>query len=139
MARPCGAVHVVAKSSGDATDATGPGWDEATDGRVRRLDTGHEQLARHRARAPGGTGSPPLIPDQVGHVASGPLVLAMPQPMAKALGWPDAQIGWADVLALAKDPQGWARTGIPEWGKFNLGKTNPNFSTSGLAATIGEY
>ena len=70
-------------------------------------------------------------------VTSTPLVLAMPEPMAKALGWPDAPIGWADVLALATDPQGWASKGHPEWGKFTLGKTNPNVSTSGLAATIG--
>ena len=61
----------------------------------------------------------------------------MPEPMAKALGWPDAPIGWSDVLALATDPQGWASKGHPEWGKFTLGKTNPNVSTSGLAATIG--
>ncbi|HEY5149102.1 MAG TPA: substrate-binding and VWA domain-containing protein, partial [Mycobacterium sp.] len=70
-------------------------------------------------------------------VTSTPLVLAMPEPMATALGWPDAPIGWADVLALAKDPQGWASKGHPEWGKFTLGKTNPTISTSGLAATIG--
>ncbi len=70
-------------------------------------------------------------------VASTPLVLAMPEPMAKVLGWPDAQIGWSDVLALAVDPQGWASKGHPEWGKFTLGKTNPTVSTSGLAATIG--
>ena len=70
-------------------------------------------------------------------VTSTPLVLAMPEPMAKALGWPDTPIGWSDVLALATDPQGWASKGHPEWGKFTLGKTNPNVSTSGLAATIG--
>jgi hypothetical protein len=27
----------------------------------------------------------------------------------------------------------------PEWGRFTLGKTDPNFSTSGLNATIGTY
>ena len=59
-------------------------------------------------------------------VTSTPLVLAMPQPMAEALGWPTTEIGWSDVLALAKDPQGWATKGHPEWGKFTLGKTNPD-------------
>jgi Ca-activated chloride channel homolog len=77
--------------------------------------------------------APAVLPS----VTSTPLVLAMPQPMATALGWPDTPIGWADVLALAKDPQGWASKGHPEWGKFTLGKTNPTISTSGLAATIG--
>ncbi len=68
-----------------------------------------------------------------------PLVIAMPQPMAEALGWPDTPIGFADIVELANDPEGWASLGHPEWGPFRLGKTNPNFSTSGLNFTIAEY
>ena len=37
------------------------------------------------------------------------------------------------------NPEGWASKGHPEWGAFKLGKTNPNFSTSGLSATIAQY
>jgi Ca-activated chloride channel family protein len=43
------------------------------------------------------------------------------------------------LLALARDPNGWAARGHPEWGPFKLGKTNPNFSTSALSATIAQY
>jgi len=68
-----------------------------------------------------------------------PLVLGMPQPMAEALGWPESDVGWADILALASDEEGWGAMGHPEWGPFRLGKTNPNFSTSGLAATAAIY
>ncbi len=68
-----------------------------------------------------------------------PLALAMPRPMAEALGWPEQDIGWADILALASNPEGWGAFGHPEWGQFRLGKTNPNFSTSGLAATAAIY
>lgn len=68
-----------------------------------------------------------------------PLVIAMPEPMADALGYPDKQIGFADILALATDPDGWGKFGHPEWGPFRLGKTNPNFSTSGLSALIAQY
>jgi Ca-activated chloride channel homolog len=68
-----------------------------------------------------------------------PLVIAMPKPMAEALGWPDTPIGYADILALARDPAGWGAKGHPEWGPFRLGKTNPNFSTSALSATIAQY
>jgi Ca-activated chloride channel family protein len=67
-----------------------------------------------------------------------PLVIAMPEPMAEALGWPDESIGWADILSLSQDPEGWAAFGHPEWGEFRLGKTNPNFSTSGLAALTAQ-
>ena len=62
-----------------------------------------------------------------------PLVIAMPKPMAEALGWPDE----ADRLRRHPRPRpatraGGRRKGHPEWGPFRLGKTNPNFSTSGL-------
>jgi Ca-activated chloride channel family protein len=68
-----------------------------------------------------------------------PLVLGMPRPMAEALGWPEAEIGWGDVLELSRDPDGWGAFGHPEWGPFRLGKTNPNFSTSGLSATVATF
>ena len=38
----------------------------------------------------------------------------------------------------SQDPEGWAAHGHPEWGPFRLGKTNPNFSTSGLSALIAQ-
>jgi len=68
-----------------------------------------------------------------------PLVIAMPKPMADALGYPQTPIGYGDILKLAQDPTGWGGKGHPEWGPFRLGKTNPNFSTSALSATIAEY
>jgi len=68
-----------------------------------------------------------------------PLVLAMPRPMAEALGWPNTPVGWADVLKLAQDPRGWGRYGHPEWGLFQLGKTSPAVSTSGLHALLATY
>jgi Ca-activated chloride channel family protein len=68
-----------------------------------------------------------------------PLVIAMPQPLAEALGWPAEQLGFADLLTLSDDPAGWGSVGHPEWGPFRLGKTNPNYSTSGLNFTIAEY
>ena len=82
---------------------------------------------------------PDILPQTAQTVAQTPLVIAMPRPMAEALGWPDEQIGWSDLAQLAQDPAGWGSAGHPEWGAFKLGKTNPNFSTSGLNATIGTY
>jgi Ca-activated chloride channel homolog len=66
-------------------------------------------------------------------------VIAMPKPMAAALGYPAKPIGYADILALARNPRGWGAYGHPEWGPFRLGKTNPNLSTSALHATIAQY
>src|SRR6185503_827428 len=94
------------------------------------------QLLRHDRAA---QDRPDIVPGEAASVVSTPIVLAMPEPMAKALGWPDAAIGWSDLLALANDPGGWASKGHPEWGRFKLGKTNPNVSTSGLSATVGMF
>ncbi len=70
-------------------------------------------------------------------LATSPLVIAMPQPMARALGWPQRPIGWSDLLTALQKPSGWSAFQHPEWGPFKLGKTNPTLSTSGLEGIIG--
>lgn len=67
-----------------------------------------------------------------------PVVIAMWRPMAEALGWPGRPLGWSDILALAKDPAGWASHGHPEWGAFKLGHTHPEYSNSGLISLLAE-
>jgi len=66
-------------------------------------------------------------------------VIAMPLPMAEALGWPAAPIGFSDLIGIGLDPTGWGKAGHPEWGPLRLGKTNPLLSTSGLHALIAAY
>jgi Ca-activated chloride channel family protein len=68
-----------------------------------------------------------------------PLVIAMWEPMARALGYPRKKLGFADVLKLATSNQGWAAFGHPEFGAFKLVHTNPDYSTSGLSAVVAEY
>ena len=126
------------KSSGAAAQLLYTNWDENIDGpkpvvwspaasswgqvvNQRRVDSGQQPIV--------GTGEPFLLT---------PLVIAMPKPMADALGYPAKPIGWADILNLAKDPRGWGAVGHPEFGPFKLGKTNPNFSTSGLNELIAQ-
>ena len=68
-----------------------------------------------------------------------PLVIAMWEPLARALGWPAKQVSFDQILALAVDQKGWAAYGKPQFGQFKLGHTNPDFSTSGLSAVAAEY
>jgi Ca-activated chloride channel homolog len=84
-------------------------------------------------------GKAPYVPTPGTSFMQTPLVIAMPKPMAEALGWPNTPLGFGDILQLAQDPAGWAGKGHPEWGPFRLGKTNPNFSTSGLSQTVAQY
>jgi Ca-activated chloride channel family protein len=68
-----------------------------------------------------------------------PLVIAMWEPMARALGWPAQRVGFEQILRLATSRRGWAAYGHREFGPFKLGHTNPDFSTSGLSAVAAEY
>jgi Ca-activated chloride channel family protein len=79
--------------------------------------------------------------DLVGETRSlvvSPVVIALWRPMAEALGWGRQPIGWSDILALARDPQGWAEHGHPEWGAFRFGHTHPEYSNSGLISLLAE-
>ncbi len=84
-------------------------------------------------------GQPPMAPRDSQSLMLTPLVIGMPKPMAEALGHPSKPIGFDDLIALSQDQAGWGGKGHPEWGPFKLGKTNPNFSTSGLNATTAQY
>jgi Ca-activated chloride channel family protein len=67
-----------------------------------------------------------------------PVVVAMWKPMAEALGWPAKSIGWADLIKVNADPKGWGGKGHPEWGRFKLGHTHPEYSNSGLLSVLAE-
>jgi Ca-activated chloride channel family protein len=67
-----------------------------------------------------------------------PVVIAMWKPMAEAIGWGREPIGWANILALAKEPRGWGARGHAEWGPFRFGHTHPDYSNSGLIALLAE-
>jgi Ca-activated chloride channel family protein len=65
-----------------------------------------------------------------------PLVVAMWEPMARALGYPKP-IGWLDIAKLAASPGGWASHGHPEWGRFRWGHAHPD-ANSGFLAVVSE-
>jgi Ca-activated chloride channel homolog len=112
-----------------------PSWGQAPDAWTPAASTWLQLLREDRSAQD----RPDILPEAAPPVASTPIVVAMPEPMARALGWPDTPLGWADLAALARDPAGWGAKGHPEWGAFKLGKTNPNISTSGLSATVGLF
>jgi len=81
----------------------------------------------------------PFVADENASIVRTPLVIAMWEPMANALGYPKKRLGFDDILKLARSNQGWAAYGHPEFGQFKLVHTNPDFSTSGLSAVVAEY
>jgi Ca-activated chloride channel family protein len=136
----CIHVSVNAKSSGAAATLLQHGWPHPAQNGPKPVvwspaATSWASILDQRLAD---AGRPAMAPAGTPTMVS-PLVIAMPKPMAEALGWPNTPIGFSDVLRLATDPQGWGAVGHPEWGPFRLGKTNPNFSTSGLSSLIAQY
>nr|WP_240948900.1 substrate-binding domain-containing protein [Microbacterium sp. CFH 90308] len=72
-------------------------------------------------------------------VATSDIVLAMPQPLAEAVGWDQQAPTWTEVFEAAGDADLWSGLGHPEWGSFKLGKTSPLMATSGEAAMYASF
>ena len=65
-----------------------------------------------------------------------PVVIAMWEKMAAAIGHGARPIGWKDVFDLVNDPEGWATYDLPEWGRLKFGHTHPEMSNSGLLSLL---
>lgn len=138
----CAEVTIVTRASGAAMEALADGWEPRLHGApVPQVwsPAGSAWVGLLRQRAAANDTPNPVPDDAAASIAQTPLVLAMPKPMAEALGWPAKPVGWSDILGLSTDPLGWGAVGHPEWGRFKLGKTNPHLSTSGLNATVAAY
>lgn len=124
----CARVSVEQVNSGDAEAMLEVGWTDKQTYPDVWTPASSAWVQLLLARAPGQAG---LIPADYARkrLFTSPLVIAMPAPMAAALGYP--AIGWSDIFALATNPAGWGAKGHPAWGPFRLGKTNPHVSTSG--------
>lgn len=135
----CARVTVSETSSGVAKDALAQGWEEQRDGAPEpQVWTPSSSLWLTLLQRDATAADRTLLTDEKPlSLATSPLAIAMPRPMAEALGWPEQPIGWRDVLSLTT--KGWASVGRPEWGRFSLGKDNPHTSTSGLAATLATF
>ena len=62
--------------------------------------------------------------------------------MARCLGWPEKEIGFADIIALRNDPQGWASypCAKAEWGTRPLvAFTDPTTSSTGRSLHLALY
>ncbi len=76
-------------------------------------------LLRLRSEASG------FVPTDGKSIAQSPIVLAMPAPVAQEFGWPDAKLGWKDLLAKMKTSTN-LRTGI----------VDPTRDAAGLAGLL---
>ncbi|WES63274.1 substrate-binding and VWA domain-containing protein [Microbacter sp. GSS18] len=130
----CATVRPIDVSSGNGARFLSSGEDWPDDD-VRRWPTMWSPASTVWTDRVAAAASPSLVgePESFTHT---PIIFGMPETMARALGWPDAEIGITDFADLCTDPDGWASVGKPLWGSFKISKTNPNTSTTGLSTIL---
>jgi Ca-activated chloride channel family protein len=69
-------------------------------------------------------------------VAKSPVVMALPKPMAEALGWPDKVISWADLAKTRVAGTTWARFKHPDWQQIKIGVGDPRASFPALGTLL---
>ena len=131
----CASVDIESRDSPTIAEALGAAWDIKSGGTAPDVWVPESSAwARHAAVA---VQAARMMPELQPSVAVTPTVIAMPKPMAEALGWPGTQPTWQQfVNQIATAPEGWARYGKPEWGPFRFGMTDPQKSTAGLLALM---
>jgi Ca-activated chloride channel family protein len=129
----CVGVDIHRKEPGGIAAALSPNWDPRRDGPqpvVWAPDSSAWALvAAERPEAAA------MLRPNPARLASSPVVIAMPRPMAEALGWPDKELGWRDLMSTFGLGKSWADFAPDQdWGKFRLGMADPAASTAGLHA-----
>jgi Ca-activated chloride channel family protein len=131
----CGRVTVAAAPSSAVAASLSPAWDEASAG--ERPDVWIPESSTWFTVAGGRPEAATMLPAEAApSLASSPAVLAMQQPMAEALGWPDRELGWTELLGAFATGETWEQFGHPEWGPLQLGMTDPTRSTAGVATVV---
>jgi hypothetical protein len=70
-------------------------------------------------------GKSDVVPAETPSMARSPVVVATPEPVARTLGWPDAKLGWADLLkAMTTNAQ------------VHAGIVEPNRDAAGLSGLL---
>jgi Ca-activated chloride channel family protein len=132
VAGKCGTVHIESRDSALVAQSLGEEWNEKTDG--PKPDVWVPEASAWVQQASVDADAERMMPDRQPSVARTPTVIAMPKPMAQALGWPKTTIGWGDLIGNFGG-KGWSKFNKP-WGRLNVGMTDPTKSTAGLLALM---
>jgi Ca-activated chloride channel family protein len=132
----CAVVLVESRDPAEVADLLTQGWDagEPPDVWISTSSAWSQKVAASDT-------AEPLIPDLRPSIARSPTVIAMPQPMAAALNWPDTEVDdsevrWESLVSVFGDDPSWARFGHEEWGTFRFGMGDPRKDTAALLALM---
>lgn len=113
----CVVIEVAAVPPPTVRAALAQGWDEEERGPAPHVWVPTTSTEVSLAAA-GGAGD--LVDTESPSIATSPSVIAMPQPMADLLGWPDAPMSWESIADLAADDDAWAERDRRQWGSFRI-------------------
>ncbi|TCO53422.1 substrate-binding domain-containing protein [Actinocrispum wychmicini] len=124
----CGHVAVTALDTRAVFDGMTAGWDPVS-GPTPQAWLPDSSFWVNRLSAVDNT----LVTSAPESIATSPVVLAVPQEAEKPMNGGDSFL-FGDLAALTSAPNGWARYGRPEWGRFTVAMPDPIDNTaSGLA------
>jgi len=130
----CARVEIEPIPSSFAAATLSPDWDEEQDG--SRPDVWAPESSTWLAVAAARPDAATLLPTSPPSLASSPVVLAMQRPMAEALGWPEAELGWADLVESFARGRTWEQFDHPEWGPLRVGFPDPARTAAGQAGVL---
>jgi Ca-activated chloride channel family protein len=113
----CVDIEVAAVPPPTARAALGRGWDEDAAGPAPDVWIPTTSTEVSLAAAGGVDG---VVDTAAPSIARSPSVIAMPQPMADVLGWPDAPLSWESITELAAEDDAWAERDRRQWGPFRI-------------------
>ena len=132
--RDCINVEVVEVASSAVVGRLTNGWDARTHGPRPEVwipqSTVWVELLRDQLD------DPTIVEPEPSILARSPTVMAMPRPMAEAVGWPQEGLSWDRMAEMADSDQPWAAFGESEWRAFQLWLTDPRYTTLGLQALL---
>ncbi|MEX5632102.1 substrate-binding domain-containing protein [Parafrankia sp. FMc2] len=128
----CASLEVNTVDGGKAASYLRGGWNEPGAGEIPDVwvPDSADWLALARTTEPANR----LLIDSGTVIATSPVVLAMPRPMAEALGWPRNQVSWVELQEFLGAEDFWGARGQEAWGDFSVGLPDPRTSTAGLTA-----
>jgi len=126
----CVRVSVLSAEPSKVAAALGPAWDENRDG--ARPDVWAPDSIAWTFVAAARPEAQPLLPEQAPSLASSAIVLALPRPMAEAMGWPKRQVLMPELMGALATGKTWADFGHAEWGPIKFGITDPTQSAAGI-------
>jgi Ca-activated chloride channel family protein len=125
----CVRVEVAALDSNRVFAGLSGDWDEATLGARPQAWLPESTFWVNRLAAADNA----LVGSASESVATSPVVLAVPQEAVKPLTNGQSFL-YGDLASLASPPDGWARYGKPEWGKFSVAMPDPASNAASVLA-----